>query len=383
MKYLPLIRANLMRRKLRTLFTALSVAVAFLLFCILSAIRVAFGAGVEVAGADRMVVVHNVSLVFTLPLAYMHRIIQVEGVVDVSHKTWFGGIYQEPSNFFPQFAVDPDSYLRLYPEILLSDAERETWLSNRAGAIVGRATAERFGWEVGDRIPLLGTIWPNRGGAPWEFIIDGIYDAGAAGFDDSTFFFHHSFFAEGNPNARGAVGGFIARISDPEASADIALAIDDRFANSVAATRTSSEQTFLQGMANQVGDIGAMVTAVLAAVFFTILIIAANTMVQAVRERTSELAVLKTLGFTGGGVLGLVLAESLLLVGAGGGAGLWLGHAVVARGDPTGGFMPMFVMGEHDLAVGIGLLLGLGLTAGALPAWAATRLRIVEALQKA
>ena len=381
MRFLPLIFSNLFRRKVRTLFTMLSIAVAFVLFCVLGAIRAAFSGGVEVAGADRLLVTHKVSLVQFLPESYEREIREIDGVVDVSHQTWFGGVYQRPSNFFPQFAVAPESYLRLYPEIVLSPAERDGWLANRAGAIVGRSTADRFGWEVGDRIPLLGALWLNQGDLAWEFVIEGVYEAGAEGYDTSTFYFHHDYLTEANTGLRGTAGLFVVRIDDPQRAADVGAAVDRRFANSQAETRTSSERAFLQGFANQVGNVGAAVTAVLTAVFFTIVVMAANTMAQAVRERTAEFAVLKTVGFGGGAVVGLVLVESLLLVGAGGGLGLWIGHAVVALGDPTGGFMPTFLLPRRDLAVGGLLVIGIGLAAGALPAWAATRLRIVDALR--
>ena len=382
MKFLPLVWKNLFRRKTRTLFTVLSIVVAFILFAYLAAIRVAFGSGVEVAGADRMLVIHKISLVQPLPESYLGRIASIDGVEDVSHMSWLGGVYQDPRNFFAQFAVDPESYLRLYPEIVLTDAEREAWLRNRTGAIVGRATADRFGWEVGDRIPLQGTIFRPRDGPTWEFTIDGIYDAGVEGYDTSTFLLHHEYMMEANDLGQRFIGQFIIRVDDPTRSADVAAAIDARFANSPAETRTSTEQAFLQGFADQIGNIGAIVTAVLGAVFFTILLITGNTMAQSIRERTGELGVLKTLGFTDRGVLGLVLAESLAIAVAGGAAGLGLGYLLIDLGDPTGGFLPTFVVPRGDLAVGGVLVVLLGLAAGALPAVQATRLRIVDALRK-
>lgn len=382
MKFLPLVWKNLFRRKVRTLFTVLSIVVAFVLFAYLAAIRVAFGSGVEVAGADRMLVIHKVSLVQPLPESYLGRIASIDGVEDVSHMSWFGGVYQDPRNFFAQFAVDPESYLRLYPEVVLSDAEREAWLRNRTGAIVGRTTADRFGWEVGDRIPLQGTIFRTRSGPTWEFTIDGIYEAGVEGYDTSTFLFHHEYMMEANDLGQRFIGQFVIRVDDPARSADVAAAIDARFANSPAETRTSTEQAFLQGFADQIGNIGAIVTAVLGAVFFTILLITANTMAQSIRERTGELGVLKTLGFTDRGVLGLVLAESLAIAAAGGAAGLGLGYLLIDLGDPTGGFLPAFVVPRGDLAAGGVLAVLLGLAAGALPAVQATRLRIVDALRK-
>ena len=382
MKFLPLVWKNLFRRKARTLFTALSIVVAFVLFTYLAAVRVAFSSGVSVAGADRLLVIHKVSLIQPLPESYLGRIAAVDGVTDVSHQSWFGGIYQDPRNFFPQFAVDPESFLRLYPEIVLSDAERGAWLRNRTGAIVGRATADRFGWRVGDRIPLQGTIFRTRDGPTWEFTIDGVYEAGAEGYDTSTLYFHHEYLMEANAEGLRFVGQYVIRVADPSRAPDVAAAIDTHFANSPAETRTSTEQAFLQGFADQVGNVGAIVTAVLAAVFFTILVITANTMAQSIRERTNELAVLKTLGFTDRRVLALVLCESLALAVAGGAAGLGLGYVLIGLGDPTGGFLPVFFTPTGDLVIGGALVVLLGFAAGALPALLATRLRIVDALRK-
>ena len=382
MKFLPLVWKNLFRRRARTLFTVLSIVVAFVLFAYLAAIRLAFGTGVSVAGADRMLVIHKVSLIQPLPESYLGRIAAVDGVADISHMSWFGGIYQDPRNFFAQFAVDAESYLRLYPEIVLSDAEREAWLRNRTGAIVGRVTADRFGWEVGDRIPIEGTIFRTRSGPTWEFTIDGIYEAGTEGYDTSTMLFHHDYLMEANDQGARFIGQYVIRVDDPARSADVAAAIDTRFANSPAETRTSTEQAFLQGFADQIGNIGAMVTAILAAVFFTILVITANTMAQSIRERTNELAVLKTLGFTDRRVLALVLIESLALAVAGGAIGLGVGWLLIGLGDPTGGFLTVFLFPTRDLVIGGVLVVLLGFAAGAVPALLATRLRIVDALRK-
>ena len=382
MKFLPLVWKNLFRRKARTLFTVLSIVVAFVLFAYLAAIRLAFGTGVSVAGADRMLVIHKVSLIQPLPESYLGRIAAVDGVADISHMSWFGGIYQDPRNFFAQFAVDPESYLRLYPEIVLSDGEREAWLRNRTGAIVGRVTADRFGWEVGDRIPIEGTIFRTSSGPTWEFTIDGIYEAGTEGYDTSTFYFHHEYLMEANDQGARFIGQYVIRVDDPARSADVAAAIDTRFANSPAETRTSTEQAFLQGFADQIGNIGAIVTAILGAVFFTILVITANTMAQSIRERTNELAVLKTLGFTDRRVLALVLIESLVLAIVGGSAGLGIGSLLIGLGDPTGGFLTVFLFPTRDLVIGGVLVVLLGFAAGAVPALLATRLRIVDALRK-
>ena len=382
MKFLPFVWKNLFRRKTRTIFTVLSIAVAFVLYAYLAAVRLAFGAGVTLAGVDRLLVIHKVSLIQPLPESYLDRIASVDGVADVSHQSWFGGVYQDPRNFFAQFAVDPESYLRLYPEIRLSAAEREKWIGNRTGAIVGRATADRFGWETGDRIPIQGTIFRTRSGPTWEFTIDGIYEAGEEGYDTSAFYFHHDYLMEANAAGQRVIGQFVIRVEEPDRAADVAAAIDARFANSAAETKTSTEQAFAQGFASQVGDIGTILAAILAAVFFTILIITANTMAQAIRERTGELAVLKTLGFTDRRVLLLVLGESISMAVAGGAMGLGLGVLLIGQGDPTGGFLTVFALPGTDLVLGGVLVILLGVVAGVVPGVRATRLRIVDALRE-
>ena len=378
MKFLPLVWRNLLRRKVRTTFTLLSIVVAFVLFGYLSAIRVAFGMGVDVAGADRMLVIHKVSLIQPLPESYLGRIAAIDGVEDISHTTWFGGIYQDPRNFFAQFAVDPESYLRIYPELGLTDEEKQRWLANRTGAVVDRATADRFGWSVGNRIPLQGTIWRTRNGATWEFTIQAIVD-GSTG-SAAQFLFHHEYLAEANVRGRGSVGQYIVRVDNSARSAEVAAAIDSRFANSPAETRTTTEQAFLQSLADQLGNVGAMLTAILGAVFFTLLLITTNTMAQAIRERTSELAVLKTLGFTNGRVLALVLLEAGVLAVVGGAAGLGLVSLILSGGDPTGGFLPEFAIPPRDLAVGAGLVVALGAISATWPGVRATRLQIVDGL---
>ena len=382
MKYLPFVWKNLFRRKTRTFFTVGSIAVAFILFVYLMAVQQSFSMGVSVAGADRLLVSHKVSLIQPLPESYLGRIASVDGVADISFSQWFGGIYQDPRNFFAQFAVDPESYLRLYPEIVLTEDERDTWLGNRTGAIAGRSLADRFGWAVGDRIPLQGTIFRTANDAPWEFTIDGIFDPGEDGFDTSMMFFHYEYLAEANSLGVRSIGQYVIRVEDPDAADAIAAAVDARFANSPAETKTSTESAFAQAFANQAGNIGAIITAVLGAVFFTILVIAGNTMAQAIRERTSELAVLKTLGFTDRKVLMLVLLESFALVAAGSGLGLGLGYLLTRGGDPTGGFLQDFHVPPGDWVLGIALAAGLGLLTGILPGMHATRLRIVNALRK-
>ncbi len=382
-KFAPLVLTNVLRKTVRTLFTILSIVIAFLLFGLLSAIRVAFGMGVELAGVDRLVTIHKVSLIQPLPASYEARIEAIPGVVDVAHASWFGGIYQEPSNFFAQMPVVPEEWLRMYPEFIVPEDQKSAWFADRTGALVGRTIAERFGWKIGDRIPLQGTIWRKSGGNDvWEFTIRGIYDGAEKGTDTAQFLFHYDYFDEARAFGRGLVGWYVIRIADPQQAPRIAARVDQAFANSPAETKTATEKAFVQSFASQVGNIGAIVTAILTAVFFTIVLVAGNTMAQAIRERTSELAVLKTLGCSNATILGLVLGESLLLAAVGGGAGLALAWMATSAGDPTGGFLPAFYLPVHDVWVGIGLIIGLGLATGAAPAAQAMRLRIVDALRR-
>ena len=383
MKFGGLVWANLRRRKIRTLLTLLSILVAFVLFGYLSAIRQALAQGVDVAGADRLVVRHKVSIIQFLPENYESQIEQIPGVAEAVHATWFGGIYQKPSNFFPQLPVKPEEYLRMYPEFLLSAEEKARWLETRTGAVVGRATAERFGWKVGDRVPIQATIWTHGGGKKtWEFDIVGIYDGAEQGTDTTVFLFRWDFFDEARDWGRGEVGWYVVRVADPDQAVAVARRIDEEFANSPAETKAETEGAFVQAFAEQVGNIGAIMIAILAAVFFTILLVAGNTMAYSVRERTGELAVLKAVGFTDGQVLGLVLAEALALASLGGLLGLGLGWFLISLGDPTHGALPIFYFPSRDIVIGAVLVIALGVAAGILPALQASRLRIADALRR-
>jgi putative ABC transport system permease protein len=383
MRYLPLLWRNLTRRKTRTIFTVLSIAVAFVLFGILAALNVAFSQGVELAGNDRLIIQHKVSIIQLLPQSYEARLETTPGVVDVLHQTWFGGIYQEPSNFFMQCPVQPDRLLKLYPEYVLPEDQKKAFLTDRTCAIAGRQTATRFGWKVGDRIPIQATIWRKRSGSTaWEFNLCGIFDGDKKGVDTTPFFFNYDYFDEARSFGQGQVGWYVIRINDPAKAPDIARRIDEMFANSFAETKTTTEKAFLQAFAQQIGDIGLIIRGIVTAVFFTILLVAANTMAQSVRERTSELAVLKTLGFSDAVVLGLVLAESCAIALVAGLSGLGLAWLMTQAGDPTNGMLPAFYMPMADLVRGVLFAAGLGVLAGIMPAVQAMRLRIVDALRR-
>ena len=383
MKYFYLVFSSLKRKKLRTLLTILSIMVAFILFGYLTAIRQAFDAGVEVAGADRLIVRHKVSIIQLLPESYEEKIERVEGVDNAAHSTWFGGIYQEPKNFFAQIPMEPEELFDMFPEYIISDEQKAAWLETRSGALVGRGLAERFDWKVGDRIPINATIWTKKGGGrTWEFDIVAIYDGAEKGTDTSQFFFRYDFFDETRAGGTGQVGWFSVRVSDPDRAAEIAAAIDAEFANSAFETKTEPEGAFIQGFANQIGNIGFIIMSIMSAVFFTILLVAGNTMAYAVRERTGELAVLKAIGFTDRGVLGLVLGESLALTLVGGAIGLGLAWMLVSMGDPTDGSFPVFYIPFSSIFLGFGLIALMAFIAGILPALQAQRLQIADALRR-
>ena len=384
MKYLPLIWRNLLRRKIRTIFTTASIFIAFLLFGVLMAIKAAFSMGIDVAGADRLMTIHKVSFIQPLPRSYAERIRGVAGVTQITHANWFGGIYQDPNNFIAQFAVDPETYLAMYPEYEIPEEQKQAWFANRTGAIVGIDTARRFGWKVGDRIPLQGTIYRRPDDSPWEFTIDGIYDSQVKGTDKTLFFFHYDYLNEtlASSPMQDQIGWYIVRVENPARADAVAKRMDALFANSPAETKTATEKVFASDFAKQVGDIGAIMTAIAAVVILFILFVAGNAMAQSIRERTNELAVLKTLGFNDRKVLGMVLLESLLVAVLGGGLGLLVASLLIAQGDPTGGFLPIFYFPPRDLVLGCVLVLALGVLSGLVPALQAGRLKIVDALRR-
>jgi len=382
-KFLPLIFSNLLRKKVRTLFTLLSILVAFLLFAYLAAINTAFGLGVEIAGADRLAIRHKVSLMQPLPESYQARLEAMDGVKRVSHITWFAGIYKDKKNFFAQFPVEPEDFLAVYPEYVLPPEQTKAWMDDRTGAIVGRVTADKYGWKIGDRVPIQGTIFRRPEGSTWEFTIRGIYDGDKPGVDETLFVFQYDYFDEARVVGKGTVGWFIITIDDPDRAVEIAESIDTEFANSRYETKTSTEKAWVQSFADQIGDIGKILRYVLTAVFVTILLVAFNTMAQSVRERTSELGVLKTLGFSNTALLFLVLAESMTLAVLGGFVGLGIGWALITfGGDPSQGLLPQFYIRPREMLAGGGFVIALGLIAGAIPAVEAMRLRIVDALRK-
>jgi putative ABC transport system permease protein len=382
MKYVVLVLSNFKRHKLRTVLTILSTMVAFILFAYLGAIRNAFQFGTSVAGANRLVVRHRVTLIQPLPQSYEHRIEQIPGVEDAVQQAWFGGLYQDKQTSWGQIAVNPNEFFQMYPEFVLPADQKEAFLKTRTGAIVGKQTAQRYGWKIGDRIPFTATFLMPKKGNTWTFDLVGIYDGKYPETDTTAFYFRHDFMDENRRFGKGNTGWYAIRVKDPKDAERIARQIDETFANSPTETKTETEKAFIKGFAEQIGNIGKIVQAILSAVFFTILLVAANTMAQSVRERTNELGVMKAIGFTDGQVLSFVLAESLLISIIGGAIGLLLGIMFVSRGDPTGGALPVFFFPANDRILAIVFVLLLGIIAGALPAIQAMRLNAVDALRR-
>jgi putative ABC transport system permease protein len=316
-----------------------------------------------------------------LPYSYLARLQSVPGVEIATHNTWFNGIYQVPANFFANIAVVPEPFMEIYKEYKLPPDQMKAWLEDRQGVIVGRDLANRFGWQIGDRVPLVGTIYQPKSGDVWEFNIRGIYD-GEDGVDKTQFFFRYDYLDENRQLGDGTVGWYVVKIADGSRAVELSRTFDAMFENSSAETKTTTEKGFVEGFASQVGTIGAIMIAVSTVVLVMFGLVAASTMAHSVRERTAELAVLKTLGFTGPSVLALVLAESLFIVFLGGGLGLALAWLLVQGGDPTGGLLSIFVLPQRDVWLGVGLMTAMGVLAGMAPAVGAMRLRITDALRR-
>ena len=385
MRFTYLVWCNLKRKKTRLVLTMLSIVIAFLLYALLCAVKQALAGGTSLEGANRLVVRHKVSIIQLLPESYKQRIERIPGVDIATHETWFGGIYQDPKNFFMQAPVEAEVFLRAIPELVVPPEQVKAWLQTRTGAIVGRKTAERFHWKIGDRVPIQSTIWARANGSRvWEFDIVGIYDGRDKNVDTTALFFRYDYFDEERRTTwgKGQVGWYMIRIKDASQAAEIAKKIDQEFENSFAETKTEPEGAFVQAWAKQIGNITAIITTILGAVFFTILLVTGNTISQSVRERMGEWGTLKAIGFTNGQVLSLVLAESCLISVLGGFAGLGLGYLLSARGDPTNGLLPRFFIDGGDIAIGACLAMALGFVTGVFPALQVMRLQVAAALRR-
>jgi len=378
MKFFRLVLAQLLRKKVRTTLTIGSFTVALFLYGLLVTIRGAFVGGADVAGVDRLAVINKTSLIMPLPISYRERIMSVAGVSGVTFATWFGGVYQDEKNFFPQYAVDKDTWFDVYSEYVIQKDQREAFLRDRQACLVGKSLGKRFGFKVGDRLPLRGTIWTGA----WEFNVVGIYEGNRPEVDTSVLLFRFDYLEERRQFGKGTVGWYTVKLGNPDDAVRVTKKIDGDFANSPYETLTQTEKAFATSFVKQMGNIQFLVLVIGSVVFFTLLLVTGNTMAIAVRERTGELAVLKTVGFSGVGVLGLILAESVLLAGQGGLIGLGLAKLFTMGGDPTRGLLGTFYLPWGSLGIGFALAVAVGIIAGLLPAVAAMRLRVVDALRR-
>ncbi|MBN1879181.1 FtsX-like permease family protein [bacterium] len=378
MKFLRLFFANLKRKRMRTILTVASFAVALFLFGLLVTISAAFSQGIDVAGADRLVVRNRISLIMPLPVSYKEQLLQIPGVNAVTYATWFGGVYQDERNFFPQFSIETETWRDMYPEYNVPDDHWESFLKDRQGCIAGRKLMERFGWKIGDRIPLRATIF----GGTWEFNLCGVYDGNRREDDTTQFWFHGKYLEERRSWGKGEVGWYTVKVDDPDRAAEVSKAIDGRFENSPNETTTETEKAFAAGFVNQFGNIKLIMLSVGAVVFFTLLLITGSNMAMSVRERTPEIAVLKTIGFSDTLILAQVLIESLAYAMTGGLLGLLMCKLFTLNGDPTGGMLPLFYLSGRNMLLGVGLTVLVGVAAGIIPAMLAMRLRIVDAMRR-
>jgi len=380
MKFARLVLANLGRSKRRTILTALSVAVAFFLFASLRSILTTLDASAEVGSEVRLIASSATGITFALPQAHVNRIQAIEGVRNVSWSNWFGGIYIDQRNFFAQFAIDAETYLPMYPDLLVAEDQRRAFMEERTAALVGAGLMERFGWQLGQTVTLQGTIFPGD----WDFTIRAVYTPENPSLGDESFYFHYDFLYEAFSGGGQQVtpGWFIVQLDDPDRAASISSRLDALFENSSDPTKTETERAFQAGFVTMWGDVSVLVRAISTAVFFAILLVAANTMMMAARERVGEVAVLKTLGFQNGTLFGIVLAEAMAICLVGGVVGLGLAAMMLTSARPIQSILSGFTVDPGTLWLGLAIAAALGAVTGIVPALQASRLSVVEALRR-
>jgi|RhiMethySRZTD1v2_1073278.scaffolds.fasta_scaffold102517_3 putative ABC transport system permease protein len=382
MKFIGLVLKSARRSKRRTALTTLSVAIAVFLFATLQAVLDGFDAVAAASSSTRVVTIRSTSMIFPMPTSHVETIRSTPGVQDATWANWFGGIYKDPKNFFGQFAIDPESYLRLYPEVILSPEDKKAFMEDRTGCIVGDGLAKKYSWSLGDRIVLQPGI-PVYGSQDFAFTIRGIYKAGSSAVDNQSMLFHWKY-ADERSLQKGLVGWIVAQVADPDRAAQVAIAIDQRFANSPYETKTDTEKAFSASFGKMLGNLNLLLGSVALAVVITTLFVAGNTMAMAVRERTTEIAVMRTLGFPAATIFALVVGEGLVVAVLGGVIGSALARLVINAEflGMAGGFIPAFSVGNRNVAIGLGLSALIGILAAMLPAIMASRLKVVDALRR-
>ncbi len=380
---LKLLARNAFRHRIRTFLTILGITVAILAFGLLQAVVTAWYAGANASSAARLISRNAVSLVFSLPIAYQERIRRIEGVSSVSYANWFGGVYITEKNFFPSFAIEPKSYLDLYPEFVLAPEEKRAFFQDRKGCVIGKKLARRFGWKIGDSIPLKGTIFPGN----WEFVVRGIYSGAETSTDESQFFFHWQYLNESlrKTVARRAdqTGVYIIGLKNSRAAAEVSLAVDATFKNSLAETLTETEKAFQLSFVSMTEAIVVAIRIVSFVVIIIIMVVVANTMAMTARERIGEYAIFKAMGFQAHHIAGMVFGESLFITSAGGALGIILTFPVARKfGQLMGDFFPVFQVERSTIYMDLVFCLIVGIVAGIFPTWRAVRIKIADGLRR-
>jgi putative ABC transport system permease protein len=381
MKFIGLIFKSARRNKRRTALTIISVAIAVFLFAALRAVLDGFHGAAEASSSTRIVTIRSTSLIFSMPTSHADAIRGIPGVRDVTWANWFGGIYKDPKNFFGQFAIEPESYLRMYPEFVLPPEQKQAFLNDRTGCIVGDGLAKRFGWSIGDRFVLKVGI-PTYGKQDYTFTIRGIYHPASNAVDNQTMLFHWKYVDE-RSLLKGQVGWYVVQVASPEQAAVVASAIDKKFENTPYETKTDTEKAFAAGFASMFGNLDLLLGSIALAVVITTLFVAGNTMAMSVRERTTEIAVMRTLGYPSKTIFMLIAGEALMMSIVGGIVGVVLAKAIVnPKLFSGGGFIPPFGVNGLNVAIGLALSAVIGMLSGSIPATMASRLKIVDALRR-
>jgi putative ABC transport system permease protein len=382
MKFSRLILANLLRKKARLVLTIGSFAVALFLFALLGVVNDAFSRGADIVSANRLITINRTSIINTIPLSYRDEILRISGVKYITHDNWFGGVYQDPKNFFPQFVIDPENQRQVFPELIVPDDQWSTFLKDRQGAIVGAATMKRFGWKMGDRIPINTTLYGLQN-KTFEFNIDGVYHGAKPQDDETQFWLQWEYFKESVPASfKGQIGWYTIRIANPDDAPRIAKTVDNTYLNSPYETKTETESAFAEGWVKQFGNIKFLIVSIGTVVFFTLLLVTGNTMAISVRERTNELGVLKAIGFSDRAILGFILGESMVIALTGC-VGLLLALvAIPALSRSMAGLLPPLLVTVKTLTYGVIAAIVVGFASGILPAWGAMRMRVVNALRR-
>ena len=381
MKDAYLVFRNLTRKPLRLFLTVFATFIAFMIFGTLTAFQKAFDAGVDLAADDRLIVLNKINFTQVLPISYVNRVRAVEDVVAVTHLNWFGGYYQDPRNQFAMFAVDPENFVKVFDELLITEADRNAWFRNQQGLVAGRSIAETYGWKQGDRIPVNSNIFSKQDGSRvWEFDVVAILEGADPQTDTNGVYFHYDYFNETQSFGGDFIGFMALRTSDPKKNEAVIAAIDDMFANSHAETETVPEKVFNKAFIEQIGNLSLILTSVVLAAFFVILVIVGNSMILSIRERTAEIGVMKTLGFTSGRIFRMVLAESLLLALLGGVIGVLAAGAMIQLINSAPIQLPTLILDKEVWTEALAFMAGLGLITGIVPATNALRLNIITAL---